>query len=45
MGAVFLNDYISEDVSQTLKKLLLGSKTAKRFLKEFTCISEEQRKN
>ena len=44
MGAIFLNDHISEDGSQDLEKLFLGSKTDKRFLKRSVCISKEQRK-
>ena len=45
MGAIFLNDHISEDGSQDLETLFLGSKTDKRFLKRSVCISKEQRKN
>ena len=44
MGAIFLNDHISEDGSQDLEKLFLGSKTDKRFLKRSVCILKEQRK-
>lgn len=44
-GTIFLNDYISEYGSQDLEKIFLDSKTDKRFLKTFTCISKEQRKN
>ena len=43
MGAIFLNDHISEDGSQDLEKLFLGSKTDKRLKDLYTFQRDRER--